>query len=192
MESFTSLRTTPQQMKMMTVMMTTMKKWSLFFQKINTEWVPWRRWFQLWRYWSRSLEGKGRLYNALKYIHTWVCFLSLPTPTPYNKWDVVPSSAAKLDLFRVKFASETTLNFSDDNMESYPIISSDELQSAKLRKMFFHLVTSVGQRNNSESPWGIEPQTFGFALRCSTTEPQRLFGERGLLRSSNDTRPAYC
>ena len=32
----------------------------------------------------------------------------------------------------------------------------------KLRKMFFRLVTSAGQRNNSESPWGIEPQTFRF------------------------------
>ena len=30
------------------------------------------------------------------------------------------------------------------------------------------------------------------ALRCSTTEPQRLHGERGLLRSSYDTLPAYC
>ena len=27
---------------------------------------------------------------------------------------------------------------------------------------FFCLVTSVGQRKNSEPPWGIEPQTFGF------------------------------
>ena len=62
----------------------------------------------------------------------------------------------------------------------------------ELRKMFFCLVTSVGQRKNSESPLGIEPQTFAFALRCSTTEPQRLFSERGLLQSSNDTRPAYC
>ena len=26
----------------------------------------------------------------------------------------------------------------------------------------FRLVTSVGQRRNSESPWGIEPHTFGF------------------------------
>ena len=26
----------------------------------------------------------------------------------------------------------------------------------------FHLVTSMGQRKNSESPWGIKPQTFGF------------------------------
>ena len=30
------------------------------------------------------------------------------------------------------------------------------------------------------------------ALRCSTTEPQRLHGERGLLRSLHKTRPAYC
>ena len=29
------------------------------------------------------------------------------------------------------------------------------------------------------------------ALRCSIREPQRLHGERGLLRSSYDTRPAY-
>ena len=29
-------------------------------------------------------------------------------------------------------------------------------------KRFFRLVTSVGQRKNSESPRGIEPQTFRF------------------------------
>ena len=29
-------------------------------------------------------------------------------------------------------------------------------------------------------------------LRFSTTEPQRLHSERGLLRSSYDTHPAYC
>ena len=29
-------------------------------------------------------------------------------------------------------------------------------------------------------------------LRYSTTEPQRLHGEQGLLRSSYDMRPAYC
>ena len=28
--------------------------------------------------------------------------------------------------------------------------------------MIFGLVTSMGQRKNSEFPWGIEPQTFGF------------------------------
>ena len=38
-------------------------------------------------------------------------------------------------------------------------------------KRFFRLVTSVGQRKNSESPRGIEPQTFGFRspmLYCIT------------------------
>ena len=30
------------------------------------------------------------------------------------------------------------------------------------------------------------------ALRCSTTETQRLHCEYGLLRSSHDTRPAHC
>ena len=28
--------------------------------------------------------------------------------------------------------------------------------------MFFRLATSVGLRKNSDSPWGIEPQSFGF------------------------------
>ena len=31
----------------------------------------------------------------------------------------------------------------------------------------FRLVTSVGHRKNSESPWGIEPQTFGFRAPIS-------------------------
>ena len=90
----------------------------------------------------------------------------------------------------------------------------DHIQTHTLRKMFFRLVTSqrrpahcvsyelrnrprspkslcgVRQRKNSEPPWGIESQTFGFALRCSTTKPQKLFGERGLLRSSYDTQYA--
>ena len=38
-------------------------------------------------------------------------------------------------------------------------------------KRFFRLVTSVGQRKNSESPRGIEPKTFGFRspmLYCIT------------------------
>ena len=29
-------------------------------------------------------------------------------------------------------------------------------------------------------------------LRCSTSEPERLCGERGLSQSSYDTHPAYC
>ena len=34
-------------------------------------------------------------------------------------------------------------------------------------KDVFLLVTSVGKRNTSESPWGIEPQTFGFHAHLS-------------------------
>ena len=30
------------------------------------------------------------------------------------------------------------------------------------------------------------------ALWCSTTEPQRLYHEQGLLQSSYDMHPAYC
>ena len=32
----------------------------------------------------------------------------------------------------------------------------------EIKKDVFHLVKSVGQRKNSESPLGIEPQAFGF------------------------------
>ena len=31
-----------------------------------------------------------------------------------------------------------------------------------IKKDIFHLVTSMGQRKHSESPWGIKPQTFRF------------------------------
>ena len=35
----------------------------------------------------------------------------------------------------------------------------------EIEKDVFRLVTSLRQRKNSESPWGIEPQTFGFRAR---------------------------
>ena len=61
----------------------------------------------------------------------------------------------------------------------------------KWRKMFFRLVTSVGQRKK------VSMRNRASHLRIPrsdvlTTEPQRLHGERGLLRSSYDTRPANC
>ena len=56
-----------------------------------------------------------------------------------------------------------------------------------LRKMFIRLVTSVGQRKESPEESNLRPSDS--ALWRSTTEPQRLHGERGLLRSSYDTRP---
>ena len=62
----------------------------------------------------------------------------------------------------------------------------------RINKDVFLSCHERGTKTNSESPWGIEPQTFGVALRCCTIEPQRLFGERGLLRSSIETLPAYC
>ena len=62
----------------------------------------------------------------------------------------------------------------------------------KYRNMFFILsqtwdkekILSPNEKSNLKSS--------DSALRCSTTEPQRLNGERGLLRSSYDMRPAYC
>ena len=47
----------------------------------------------------------------------------------------------------------------------------------KTRERFFPSCHErARQRKNSESPWGIEPLTFGF--RALTTEPQRLHGKR--------------
>ena len=51
----------------------------------------------------------------------------------------------------------------------------------------FCLVTSMGRSKYFEPPWGMEPQTFGFKLQCSTTEPQRLYGEQDPLPSSIST-----
>ena len=62
----------------------------------------------------------------------------------------------------------------------------------EVEKDVFCLVMSVGKRKKPECPWGIEPQTFRFCAPFSTTEPQRLYGERGLLQSSYDMLPAYC
>ena len=62
----------------------------------------------------------------------------------------------------------------------------------ELRKMFF-ILSRAWDKEKILSPYGesyLRPSDS--ALGCSTTEPQRLYGERGLLRSSYDTRPAYC
>ena len=59
-------------------------------------------------------------------------------------------------------------------------------------KDVFRLVTSVGQEENSESPWGIEPQTDGFhapMLYHWATETLRWARS---LRSSYNSRSAYC
>ena len=51
-----------------------------------------------------------------------------------------------------------------------------EMLCKEIEKDGFCLVMSLVQRKNSESPWGIAPQTYG---------------EWGLLQSSYDTHPAY-
>ena len=55
------------------------------------------------------------------------------------------------------------------------------------RKMCFRLVTSVGQRKILSPQKELNSRPSDSALRCST-----IYGERELLRSSYDTRPAYC
>ena len=66
------------------------------------------------------------------------------------------------------------------------------LKQMCLKKDVFRLVTSVGQRKILSPHEEANLRLSDSALRCSTTEPQRLHGERGLLRSSYDTCPAYC
>ena len=62
----------------------------------------------------------------------------------------------------------------------------------EIQKDVCRLVTSVGYRKNSESPWGNEPQTFWIPRSDVLPLRNRLYGERGLLRSSYDVRLAYC
>lgn len=72
-------------------------------------------------------------------------------------------------------------------MASFDLVSEIEI--------CFRFVTSVRQRNNSESPLGIKPQTFTSKLRCSTTELIRPRWERpllGLFRLIWDMPPPYC
>ena len=58
-----------------------------------------------------------------------------------------------------------------------------------LRQMFFSSCHELGRKKKF---WIPSNRNRTYALRCSTTEPQRLHGERGLLWSSYDTRPTYC
>ena len=55
------------QQKMMTKVMTMMmKRWSPFSRRINTAWVPWRRWSRSWRCWLRNRDVKG-VYSYLSW-----------------------------------------------------------------------------------------------------------------------------
>ena len=64
----------------------------------------------------------------------------------------------------------------------------------KFRERYFFVLSRAWDKEKILSP-GHEESSLrpsDSALRCSTTKPQRLHSERGLLRSSYDTRPAYC
>ena len=61
-----------------------------------------------------------------------------------------------------------------------------------LKKGVFCLVTSVGHRKILSPHEELDLRPSDSELRCSTTKPQKLYDERGLLRSSYVTRPAYC
>ena len=59
------------------------------------------------------------------------------------------------------------------------------LETVLFQKYVFRLITSVGQRKISESPIEeLNLRPWDSALQCSTTEPQRLYGEQGPLKSS--------
>ena len=62
----------------------------------------------------------------------------------------------------------------------------------EIEKDVFRLVSSV----HKEQILSLHEESYlrpsDSALWYSTTEPQRLHGEWGLLRSSYDTLPAYC
>ena len=69
---------------------------------------------------------------------------------------------------------------------------SQNVTNFNLEEVVFSSCHKHETKKTSESPWEIEPQSFRFcALMLFSTEPQRLYNERGLLRSSYDTSPAY-
>ena len=63
----------------------------------------------------------------------------------------------------------------------------------EIEKYVFFVLSRVWDKEKIQSPHEESNLRLSdSALRCSTTEPQRLHGERDLLRSSYDTRLAYC
>ena len=60
-------------------------------------------------------------------------------------------------------------------------VSTLTVQTARnVEKDVFRLVTSVRQRKNSIPPEESNLRPSDFALLCSTSEPQRLYGGQGL------------
>ena len=59
--------------------------------------------------------------------------------------------------------------------------------------MFSFVLSQVWDKEKILSPHEeLNLRPLAFAIQCSTTEPQRLHGEQGLLQRSCDTRPAHC
>ena len=59
-------------------------------------------------------------------------------------------------------SSSSALYLSIGTLNPHGTTSAFHLTNLFLEKDVFRLVTSVGQRKNSESPWRIKPQTFRF------------------------------
>ena len=58
--------------------------------------------------------------------------------------------------------------------------------------MFFVLSWVWEKEKNLSTHEELNLRPSDSVLHFSTTEPQRLYGERGLLQSSYDMLPAYC
>ena len=75
-------------------------------------------------------------------------------------------------------------------LESNGIQASNQWRGKKLEKDVFCLITSEEQRKNSESPWGIEPQTFGFcASMLYHWATETLWWARPITKFIYDTVP---
>ena len=61
-----------------------------------------------------------------------------------------------------------------------------------LRKMFFVLSQAQDKEKILSPHEELNLWPSNSMHQCSTTEPQRLYREQGLLRSSYDMRPAFC
>ena len=75
-------------------------------------------------------------------------------------------------------------------METREMISFE--LGKEIVKYVFNLVTSVGQKKILRPHEESNLRPSDSALRCSISEPQRLYDERGLSRSSYGTHPACC
>ena len=67
--------------------------------------------------------------------------ISFPRAHPFDEWKALRTNVLNLR-----------------NLKRFQSCKTWEIE----KDVFFCLVKSVGQRKNSESPWGIEPQTFRF------------------------------